>query len=102
MEAGGGSLEVAATEAVLASSYMFVVRLGNSNQEYQTYLRNRSFGLTLPPPRCWLGLVMELRRAASAASRAPLRWSGLSLGSLQQPRDPLLPITRPLPITSSS
>ena len=45
---------------------------------------------------------MELRRAASAASRAPLRWSGLSLGSLQQPRDPLLPITRPLPITSSS
>ena len=30
----------AATEAVLASSYMFVVRLGNSNQEYQTYLRN--------------------------------------------------------------
>ena len=41
MEAGGGSLEaVAATEAVLASSYMFVVRLGNSNQEYQTYLRN--------------------------------------------------------------
>ena len=40
VEAGGGSLEVAATEAVLASSYMFVVRLGNSNQEYQTYLRN--------------------------------------------------------------